>query len=92
MSEHIEDYSHLVQQVELRHGIDRKGAADSNVEARSHGPSCEKRREQGAPQKACSTCHAFLRGANQFTIDIMTGHPLHGELRPLCATDDRRWA
>ncbi len=33
MSEHIEDYSHLVQQVELRHGIDRKGAADSIVEA-----------------------------------------------------------
>jgi hypothetical protein len=35
MSVHIEDYSHLVQQVELRHGIDRKAAAASLVEASS---------------------------------------------------------
>jgi hypothetical protein len=47
MSEHIEDYSHLVQQVELRHGIDRKGAADSIVEARSVSWTL-KRKAQGA--------------------------------------------
>jgi hypothetical protein len=35
MSVHIEDYSHLVQQVELRHGIDRKAAAACMVEASS---------------------------------------------------------
>jgi hypothetical protein len=51
MSEHIEDYSHLVQQVELRHGIDRKGAPDADKQ---------------------ETSHAFLSGANQFTIDFMT--------------------
>jgi hypothetical protein len=53
MSEHIEDYSHLVQQVELRYGIDRKDAADSTLEAR--GPLSLKRRKRGSAQKAFST-------------------------------------
>jgi hypothetical protein len=50
MSEHIEDYSHLVQQVELRHGIDRKGAAefDLAIGQSMAGPAYDSMSEQFA--------------------------------------------
>lgn len=60
MSEHIENYSHLVQQVERRHGIDRKDAADGIVEATSISwIRKRKTQERSAPQKAFSVPMGF---------------------------------
>jgi hypothetical protein len=58
MSEHIEDYSHLVQQVELRHGIDRKGATNSIVEASSIS-WIPKRKAQGARRAAKGSLYVY---------------------------------